>query len=283
MVVATADVRGDHEVLGLALDREVVEANAELGDLLDVDRAHAGLGDEVRVAVDAPGAVVELNGAAAGGVEVCDDGAVGGSDVLDEGLVVGVDGAQALNLPVTAVEDDLGVGLDGGGDGLTRDLAVLLEGLHELEVLDERVVLAGDLARDDGGVSGGLLVVEHIAGAARAALDTVQAPHEVEVPIAAAELAIGDDVETGGLLLGDEVADGLVFDRREGGVVDDAGGVVRTGLLEDVRAQEAADDVIAERGIVLVGHGFLLGCEMTRECRKSLGDVRNYHLYQALC
>ena len=73
------------------------------------------------------------------------------------------------------------------------------------------------------------------------------------------------------------------LDDREGGVVDDAGSVVRAGLLEDVRAQEAADDVIAEWGVVLVGHGFLLGYEMARSCRESLGDVRNFHLYQALC
>ena len=90
-------------------------------------------------------------------------------------------------------------------------------------------------------------------------------------------------METSGLLLGDEVADGLVFDRREGGVVDDAGGVISAGLLEDVRAQETTDDVIAEWGVVLVGHGFSLGVRWLMDVARSLGDVRNHHYYQALC
>ncbi len=116
------------------------------------------------------------------------------------------------------------------------------------------MVLAGDLARDDGGVCGGLLVVEHVARTRRATLDALQAPHEVEVPVAAAELAVGDDVEAGGLLFGYEVADGLILDDLEPGIIDQARCVVGAGLLEDVRAQKAADDVVAERSVVGVWH-----------------------------
>ena len=144
--------------------------------------------------------------------------------------------------------------MDGGGDGLARDLAVLLECLYELEVLDERVVLTGDFAGNDGGIGRGLLVVEHIAGAARAALDTVESPHEVEVPIAAAELTIGDYVQAGGLLFGYEVADGNVFDGLERGVIDDACGMVGASLLEHVGAQKASDDVVAKRCVMGSGH-----------------------------
>ena len=258
VVVAAADVRVHHEVGRLALERRVVEGHAQLGDLLDVRVLHAGLGHEVTVAVDAPGAVVELDVATAGGIEVGQDGTIGRGDVGDELLVGRVDGAEALDLAVATVEDDLGIGLDGRGDGLAGDLPVLLEGLYELEVLDEGVVLAGDLARHDGRVGGGLLVVEHIALAGRAALDALEPPHKVEVPVAAAELAVGDHVEACGLLLGHEVADGLVLDGLEGGRVDDAGREVGAGLLEDVRAQEAADDVVAEGCVVGVRHfGFL--------------------------
>jgi len=122
-------------------------------------------------------------------------------------------------------------------------------------VLDEGMVLSGDLAHDDGGVGRGLLVVEEVALARGAALDALEPPHEVEVPVAAAELAVGDHVEAGGLLLGDEVADSLVLDGLELGGADHAVVEVVTSLVEHVGAKEAADDVIAERGVVGVGHG----------------------------
>ena len=254
VVVATADVRVYHKVGRLALKRRVVERYAQLGDLLYVHGLHAGLGHKVAVAVDAPRAVVKLDVSAAGGVEVGQYGAVGGRDVGDELLVGRIDGAQALYLPVAAVEDDLGVGLHGRRDGLAGNLP-LLKGLHKLEVLNKRVVLAGDLASHDGRVRSGLLVVEEVTLARSATLDAVQSPHEVKVPVAAAELAVGDDVEARCLLLGHEVADGLVLHGRKAGRVNGAGSVVCAGLLEHVRAQEAADDVGAEGGVLGVGHG----------------------------
>ena len=67
-------------------------------------------------------------------------------------------------------------------------------------------------------------------------LDAAELGEEVQVPVAAAELAVGHGAKAMGLLLGNEVADGLVGDDLERGVVDEAGLVVGTRLLEDVRA-----------------------------------------------
>lgn len=44
---------------------------------------------------------------------------------------------------------------------------------------------------------------------------SVQPPHEVEVPIAAAEFSIGDDLESSFLLFGDEGCDASVLNRFE--------------------------------------------------------------------
>ena len=282
VVVAAADVSVDHEVCRLALQGGVVDGHAQPGDLLDVHRAHAGLCHEVAVAVDAPGAVVKLHVAATGGVEVGQHRAIGGGNVGDELLVGGVDRAQALLLAVAAVQDDLGVGLGRRRDGLTGHLPLLFERLHKLEVFHKRVALARDLARDHGRVGGGLLVVELVTRARGATLDALEPPHEVQVPVAAAELAIGDDVQARRLLLGNQVADGLVLDGAQGAGVDDAGGKVGARLLEHVRTKEAADHVGAEGCVLDVGHVWLLSCVcLTR--RESARDSlhrelpNNYH------
>ena len=134
-------------------------------------------------------------------------------------------------------------------------MAVVCEGMHELEVLDEGVVLARDGPHHHRGVGRGLLAVEHVALAARAPLDAAQAPHEVEVPIAAAELSVGHHLEAGGLLLGHQVTDGDVLHALELGGVNHACIEVGAGLLEDVGAQETADDVAAEGGVGARSHG----------------------------
>ena len=278
MVVAAAHVRGDVEVCRQANERKVVDVHALVGDLLERDGVDSQLLGEIRVAVDAPGAVVELDIAAAGGVELEKHRAIGRSEVGDELLlVVAVDGAQALELTVDAIELELGEGLRRRGKRLLGDDALLLELLHELVVLHERVVLAGDGSGHDSGVGRGLLAVELVALARHAVAHAVEPPHEVEVPVAAAELAVGDDVVAGGLLLGHEVADGDVLDGAQllGG--DEAGLAVGAGPLEDVGAQEAAHVVVAEGG-VKSAHGCLpWGCRRNRRACSfdAINPIRN--------
>ena len=87
-------------------------------------------------------------------------------------------------------------------------------------MLDEWVVLDGELALDGYLVDGrGLAGKRGVARVRFHARHAVNVPHEVEMPGEAAEFAVGDHVQAGGLFLGDKVEDGLVFDgfQRLGG------------------------------------------------------------------
>ena len=141
VVVAAAHVRVNDKVIGLALDCGVVERHAQLAHLLQVNRAHTGLRHKVGIAIDAPGAVIKLNVAAACGIQVGNNGAVCCGDGIGEIFVGLVDGAQALLLAIAAVERDFGERLDRRRNGLSRDLTLPLERLDKFEVLDERMIL----------------------------------------------------------------------------------------------------------------------------------------------
>ena len=91
--------------------------------------------------------------------------------------------------------------------------------------------------------------MEHIAGARGAALDAVETPHKVEVPVAAAEFTIRDHLQASGLLLGHQVANGLVLNGLKAGVVERTRGMGGTGVLYGLRAQKAADDIGAKRRV----------------------------------
>ena len=68
------------------------------------------------------------------------------------------------------------------------------------------------------------------------------------MPRGAAELAVGGVLEAGVALLRDDLADRVVLDGAQLGVVDRAGLVVGARLAEALGAQEAADVVAAEWG-----------------------------------
>ena len=132
-------------------------------------------------------------------------------------------------------------------DCLLGDGILVLERVHELEVLDERMVLGRERAREPGVVDQGRFAVEADALVGLLMCDALKAPHEVEVPGRAAELAVGDDVIAGRLLLGDELADAVVFDGLE---LISGDGLLRKLLarfLEPCGAQETADVIEAER------------------------------------
>ena len=251
VVVTTAHVRVNDQVVGLALDGGVVERHAQLAYLLQVDRAHAGFGDKIAIAVDAPGAVVKLDVAAACCVQVGNHRAISGSDGVGKFLIGLIDSAQALLLAVAAIERDLRERLDRRRDGLARDLALPLERLDKFEVLDEGVVLAADGAGHHGGIGRGLLVVEHIARTRGTAFNAVEPPHKVEVPVTAAELAIGNHLQASGLLLVHQIANGVVLDGLKPLGVKRACRIGSAGILYGPRTKKAADDIGAKRRVRL--------------------------------
>ena len=165
VVVAAAHVRVDNQIVGLALDGGVVERHAQLAYLLQVNRAHAGFGDKIGIAVDAPGAVIKLDVAASCCVQVGDHRAISGRNGVGKFLIGLIDSAQALLLTVAAIERDLRERLDRRRNGLACDLALLLKRLDELKMLDEWVVLAANGTSNHGGVGRRLLVMEHITRA----------------------------------------------------------------------------------------------------------------------
>ena len=251
MIVAAAHVRVDDQIVGLARDGGIVECHAQLAHLLQVNRAHAGLGHKVAIAIDAPGAVIKLDIAAACGIQVGNHGAICCGDGIGELFVGLVDGAQTLLLAIAAVERDFGERLNRRRNGLTRDLALPLKRLDKLEVLDERMVLAADGTGYNSGVGGSLLIVEHIARTRGTMLDAVKPPHKVEMPIAAAELAIGDHLQAGGLLLCHQIANGLVLDGLKPLGIKRACRIGSAGILYGLRTKKAADDISTKRRVRL--------------------------------
>ena len=218
---------------------------------MQVDRAHAGFGDKIGVAVDAPGAVIKLDVAAACCVQVGDHRAISGCDGVGKFLIGLIDSAQALLLAVAAVERNFGERLDRRRNGLPRDLALPLERLDKFKVLDERMVLAANGAGYHGGVGCGLLVVEHITRTRGTAFNAVKAPHKIEVPVAAAKLTIGDDLQAGGLLLCHQIANGIVLDGLKAGSVEFTRDIGGTGVLYSLRTKKAADNIGAKRRVRL--------------------------------
>ena len=73
-------------------------------------------------------------------------------------------------------------------------------------MLDKRMIFAADFAADADGTMGGFLSLEVVAVVQLDLVDTGKAPHKVQVPIAAAEFAIGDGVVAGALLFFDKPA-----------------------------------------------------------------------------
>ena len=103
--------------------------------------------------------------------------------------------------------------------------------------------LAGDL--DAAGL--GLHALELDAVIELDDVDAVEHAEEVEVPPRAAELAVGRELQAGIGLAHDELGDRRVLGVAQRLGVDAAGGEARAGLLERLGAEEAADDVGAER------------------------------------
>ena len=153
------------------------------------------------VTAHTPSTIIKLDVAAACSVQVGDHRAISGCNGVGKLLIGLIDSAQALLLAVAAIERDLRERLDRRRNGLTCDLALPLKRLDKLKVLDERMILAANGTGYHGGVGGGLLIVEHITRTRGTALNAVEPPHKVEVPVTAAKLAIGNHLQASGLLL----------------------------------------------------------------------------------
>ena len=135
--VAAADMRVDAQVGGRGVEHAVVHAQQRF---LDARKPRlVGAEEQFRLRVDeaSPRAVVELQVAAARGVNLLDERQVGGNDIVFEKRVAFVRGISRL---AVHGHDELLDELRRRRDRQLRCGALVLEGLDEAEVLDERVL-----------------------------------------------------------------------------------------------------------------------------------------------
>ena len=209
VVVAAADMGIDEQVRGLAIDDGVVDAQVGLLDLLQ-----AGLvgPEEVggdRVHEHAPGAVIQLEPPAAGGIDLLDKCLIDSDEVCDQGFAVGI---ELLRDAPGERHGHLGQELSRRRDGKFGLDAVARQGIDKAEMLHERMLLRkGEFPGQEGVVNHGLLPVERKPGLGRGMTDPVEAPHEIKVPGLAAEFAIRNNLESQFFLLGDQVSDSRIF------------------------------------------------------------------------
>ena len=208
MIVPAADVGVYGKIRRPSLESEVVDAKVLARFLLEGDAVpHSCL--PVPVVHDhAPGAVVELDVPAACLVQVLQHRAIGCGEVLDELILIGVDRLCDRRV-ILAVE--LRKRLGRCRDRLLCHRVFVLELLHKQEVLHERVVLTGDLPGAAGSAVGRLLPVEEIAMGELHMVNSLKPPHEIQMPVGSPELAVGNHVVPGFLLLFDQLRDQAVL------------------------------------------------------------------------
>lgn len=124
--------------------------------------------------------------------------------------------------------------------GLLRLNALLLKLLDEEEVLDERMVIARNLACQLQRALGGLHAMELIAMFQLDVLHATESPHEVKVPITATELTIRDVRQTVLLLLLDDISNQSILDATQVGSRNLSLCKLHSCFLQLGRAQVAA-------------------------------------------
>ena len=247
--VAAAQVDADGHVLGPLADGGVDDVDALLGQLgggLAV--ALGGLLAHALVTEVGQVGVVQLDEAAAGGVQVVELGLVGLGDVVEEGFErgvgVGVDGVA----PAAEVHHGRAGNAHLDGDGLAgarRGLDGLHLLVHVVEVVDLDGVRVAQLAdNDESGRSHA--VRGDVGGRDMAALlDAGQMLEEVDVEPRAAVFTVGHGLEAVLDLFPDDDSNVLVLDLAQilggGGLALD----LFTGLEDGLGAEEGPDVVRA--------------------------------------
>src|SRR5262245_22251148 len=238
-VVTAAQMHGNRHVGGDVRHRGIDQVGITLGEPAWVVAApFLGLAVD-GVAQHGDEHLVELQVATAGIGESAHALAVGGAQLGEELLEGGIGLLAHRGAAGAAVERRRRRNRD-----LRRPRRVRLD---ELEMLQHRVIGKAELADDARALRACLHALECDALLHHVALGAVETPEEVEVPPGAAELAVGDGLESHLLLLLDDALDLAILHRLERGRIDLALGVLFARLLQRCRTQQAADMVGAER------------------------------------
>ena len=248
LVVATADMGIDHHAFGCRIDHSVIDGCVLTLNFLRITSKYAVLkrfGNK-----HAPCAIIKLKIAASRVEQVLGNLGVCLNQSIGQIVIALVRVGEVFGCACLQQEQ----GLCRGRHGDLRHGIIVLELLDELKVLDERMILSGNLTTN-GRCLAHLGSVGTVHGNRIGALrHPIEAPHEIEVPVGATELSIGDHVKSGGLLLGYQFGDGLVFDGLKVIGIDLACGEVRAGGLELRRTQIGTDHIGMERSVVGIRH-----------------------------
>ena len=241
----------DHQIIRLVCDHCVDHVKILLLQAGRILIAPAETLTHALVAQASPSAVIELHVTAAGGIQVGNDLTVCGHDIRGQLVVIFVELVVRVGVLVAGKHE---TGLRWGRHGLASNGIVIFKLLDELEMLHERMIVSVELAGHRGSVGGSDLVMEGNAMGGCDMVHAVEAPHEIEMPPAATEFTIGDDMQTGGLLLGNQISDQPVFDGFQSSGINNTCSIICTSLLEFVRTQIRTDHIGAERRILGICH-----------------------------
>src|SRR5699024_666761 len=145
---------------GNTVNDSVVEVHIELGHSIGVGLTAVECLAALGITEHAPGAVVQLQAAAAGLIQGMDKVGIGLDQILPEGFPGGIDSIQAV---AVGAAEHLIVELGRSRNGLTGDGTVAYQIPQELEVLQEGVTIEPDGGNDAPGVGTGFLIVEEVA------------------------------------------------------------------------------------------------------------------------
>ena len=216
---------------GLSLIELLMTLGVVVSERRDVHAAilgllHLDVGAEI-----GPGGVVELQIAAAGVVERLHRLAIGRRQIVEDGVVVRIE----LLVDRARLQPEV-------HHGRRRDAHLrhhLGVGLHELEVLQHRVIGEVDLAGDADALRLGLHTLKLDAVVELVDLDVVETVIEIEVPEHAAVLAVGRALQADLFLLLDDLRDFLVLDLLQIGRADLPLVALRTRLGDRRGAQDS--------------------------------------------
>ena len=243
MIIASAYVGIDSQPLRLAFDGKVVHLQILQGFLFKGEAVAHLCFPVITIHNHSPGAIIELDSAATGCINLLEEGAISLGYVFNQLGGVRIELAGILGILATkqfrkklcrswnrllCLEDIFALGIQ------------LLKLLHKQEILDKRMILAGNLAGQLDRTLGCLLAMKLIAMLQFDMFHTIESPHKVEMPIAAAELAIGDIRQMMRLLLLDDLCYQTVFDAAKVGGRNLAISKLGSCFLQLCRAQIAA-------------------------------------------
>ena len=196
------------------------------------------------IAEHAPGTVIQLQVAAPRRIQRADDRTIRSGNILNQLFIIRIDLLRLLSI-ILAVK--LGQQLCRRRNGLLGNDPFFLKLLHKTEMLHKRMILAADLADHLDGSRRSFFPMEKISMIQFDLLDALKAPHEVQMPVTAAKLAIRDHQTACLLLFLDQRGDLLIFDLFQLFCADRSCFISDPCVLQSRRAQKAAHMIMTER------------------------------------